>query len=167
MHVHNDVTPFLLATYPPPDFISLPPPPFYSNYFFPVSAVHICMVMESSIRTRETYQWPHPQRRKNFPPLSLPIARGSSGKHNARKSSPFSMWKIKMTWFCVELVQTATGAASVWVQSPFTALLSLLQSLQSFHLSFHTPRPTSELFGNSRNTNWIYVLRDFKWEAGI
>lgn len=28
MHVHNDVTPFLLATYPPPDFISLPPPPF-------------------------------------------------------------------------------------------------------------------------------------------
>lgn len=112
--------------------------------------------MESSIGTWETSQWPHPQRRKNFLPLLLPIARGSSGKHKARKSSPLSRWKFKMTWFCVELMQTSTDAASVWVQSPchvqkdqFTALFSL-QPLQSFHVYFHTPRPTSELFGTIR-----------------
>lgn len=167
MHVHNDVTPSLLSTYPPPDFISLPPPPFIliilsQLVLFIFAWLWNCPLERGKLTSGHTlkeerisllyhYQLPEALQESTMPENHL----------------LFSMWKIKMTWFCVELVQTATVAASVWVQSPFTALLSLFRPLQSFHLSLHTPRPTSELFGNNRNTNWIYVLRDFKWEAGI
>lgn len=74
------------------------------------------MGMESSFGTWETVTTP--SKKKEFPSSIVTKCRGSSGRHNARKSSPLSMWKFTMARSYEELVQTAPDAANVWVHSP-------------------------------------------------